>query len=293
MNRMPEKYRQVSVMDVDFPLSEPALRQHLLGREVYRRTAYVIARKGDETALLHVEKESTEPLFSPVTAVTMLATPAECATIVDPDVDCGVPSQLGAAARRVPEARCVVVEGRYRHISFILDPKPVRIAVHDVVPPEPAKLLDQARRVLDVAEDLPPVELVPDLFDIRTMMQSSDMLLPCRGAGEETAGVTISYLDERPPHRDWVLVGCERSRQLHEWFYGESPAQQDFCPRNHHPGKDVLLTKCCLIEEGLEVHDRVVFVPWGADLATVGQGLRAALAIAEAALPADTSAIGQ
>ena len=54
----------------------------------------------------------------------------------------------------------MVVEGRYGHVSFILDPEPLRVPVREVVPPEPAKLVDQAQRLLDVAEDLPPIELV-------------------------------------------------------------------------------------------------------------------------------------
>ena len=82
-------------------------------------------------------------------------------------VDTGVPSQLARAARELaPGARCVVVQGRYRHVSFILDPAPVRVLVVEVVPPSPPKLLDQARRVLETAEELPPIELVAALVDL-------------------------------------------------------------------------------------------------------------------------------
>src|SRR4030095_13999936 len=104
------------------------------------------------------------PLCARITGVQVLALPDECAVLDAPEVDTGVPTQLAhAAGELAPGARCVVVLGRYRHVSFILDPAPIRVRVVEVVPPEPPKLLDQARRVLELGEDLPPVELVADL----------------------------------------------------------------------------------------------------------------------------------
>src|SRR5262249_9437403 len=92
-----------------------------------------------------------------------------------------------------PQARCVIVRGRYGHVSFIADPAPVRVTVVEVVPPRPAKLVDQLTRVLDLAEDLPPVELVPELVDLAELAgsrPSGHYLFPCRagGAVAETLG---------------------------------------------------------------------------------------------------------
>jgi hypothetical protein len=39
-------------------------------------------------------------------------------------------------------------------------------------------------------------------------------------------------------------------------------------------GVGVTLTKCCLIERGLEVVDGMAVVPWGANLDEVREGLR-------------------
>ena len=39
-----------------------------------------------------------------------------------PGLDVGIPSDLIKAAAETPGVRCVVVEGRYGHISFVLDP---------------------------------------------------------------------------------------------------------------------------------------------------------------------------
>ena len=184
MNLVPAQYREVSVAEVPVPLEEGALRAYLTGRDVYRRTRYVIARNGAACMLAEVTKQSEQPLFSPVTSVTVLARADETVMVDVPDVDTAVPTQLArAAAGHAPGARCVIVRGRYGHVSFILDPAPVRIRVLEVVPPWPPKLVDQLRRVLDVAEDLPPVELVPELVDLRDLAArrpAARYLFPCR-----------------------------------------------------------------------------------------------------------------
>ena len=161
----------------------------------------------------------------------------------------------------------MIVRGRYGHVSFIADPAPVRVTVVEVVPPRPAKLVDQLTRVLDLAEDLPPVELVPDLVDLAELAgsrPSGHYLFPCRAggsgaeslgaggpdaeslgaggpgaeslaAGEQGAegpGAGVSYLDEVPRRRPWTLVGCARSRAIHDFFYGDEVDVVDMCPRS-------------------------------------------------------------
>ena len=158
MNLVPARYRSVSVASVPVPLDEASLRTHLVGRPAYRHTQYIVARQAGETAVVEVAKRSGAPLFTEITAVTMIARPDETAFVDAPEADTGVPTVLGRiAVGRAPGARCVVVRGRYGHVGFIVDPAPVRIRVVEVVPPQPAKLVDQASRVLELAEDLPPV----------------------------------------------------------------------------------------------------------------------------------------
>jgi hypothetical protein len=177
VNLVPSQYRNVSVADVPVALEEESLRGYLLGRPVYRRTRYLVARHGGASAVVEVGKESEAPLFSPVTEVSVIARPDETAVVDAPDTDTAVPTQLAqVAAREAPGARCVIVHGRYGHVSFILDPAPIRIGVLEVVPPWPPKLADQLSRVLELAEDLPPVELVPSLVDL-------DALAATRPAG--------------------------------------------------------------------------------------------------------------
>jgi hypothetical protein len=315
VNLVPAQYREVSVTEVPVALGEDALREYLTGRPVYRRTRYVIARHGDASAVAEVSKESEQPLFSPVTAVTVLAGPDETALVDAPDVDTAVPTQLARAALgQAPGARCVIVRGRYGHVSFILDPAPIRIRVLEVVPPWPPKLVDQLTRVLDLAEDLPPVELVPDLVDLRELAgrrPASRYLFPCRAVqgapaaallasltggthphgpprGETTPPsppeVRVSYLDEIPDREPWTLVGCARSRAIHDWFYGDEVPQVDMCPRNlaadraSANGSGPVLTKCCLLEDRVASDGHAVVVPWGASLTQIADGLRLAVA---------------
>lgn len=285
-NLMPSRYREVAVTSVDLPLVPERLKERFLGREAYRRTRYIVVRGRDGVALLEVAKASEEPLFSPITDVQVLAGPDESAWLTGPEVDVGVPTQLcRAALAGAPDARCVIVQGRYEHVSFILDPEPIRLRVVEVAPPHPPKLLDQARRVLEVAEDLPPVQLEPEVVDIVALARqrpSRRYLYPCRGSGAAPEGSEVFYLDERPSRRDWVLVGCERSCEIHRHFYGDDPPQLEMCPHKLViPGGGPVLTKCCRLEDRIERDGLVVRVPWGATLAEVRAGIEAMVAAVE------------
>jgi hypothetical protein len=189
-----------------------------------------------------------------------------------------MPSTLArGAANRAPGVRAVAVQGRYAHVNVIVDPRPLLVTVREVVPPEPAKLLDQARRVLDVTESLPPMQLrgaLTDLAELAATRPAGHYLLPCRGSGGEIPGARVSYLDEHPKHADWTLLGCTRSRQIHRAFYGEEPPTVDFCPKRAPvaPGERVL-TKCCLQEEHVESGPGWASVPWGSSLDHVREAL--------------------
>jgi hypothetical protein len=295
MNLVPAQYREVSVAEVPVSLDAEALREHLTGRDVYRRTRYIIAQHGTASALVEVAKQSEQPLFSPVTTVRLLAGPDETALVDSPGTDTAVPTQLARVALgRAPGARCVIVRGLYGHVSFILDPAPIRVRVLEVVPPWPPKLVDQLTRVLDLAEDLPPVELVPELVDLRDLagrLPADRYLFPCRaGQGSHDPGTPVSYLDEIPEREPWTLVGCARSRSIHDWFYGGDVPTVDMCPRNlagrREPG--LLVTKCCLLEDRVAADGDTVVVPWGASLAQIREGLT--LALAQATQAAATQA---
>ena len=108
------RYRGVAVATVEAPLTRDGLERHFLGREAYRRTRWVVARRGPAVALVEVRKAGGrgDPLFAPIVEARVLALPGESAMVDAPEVDTGVPSQLARVAReRAPGARCVVVLG--------------------------------------------------------------------------------------------------------------------------------------------------------------------------------------
>lgn len=293
VNTITRPYRGLSVQDADVPLTEMDLVPFLLGREVYRRSEYLALRNGDDVALVAVRKASDEPLFSPVVEARVLAGPDEVVWVDAPEIDVGNATALAKTAlshaHQRTGARAYVVKGRYEHVNFIWEPAPVRIRVTEVVPPWPPKLVAMAEQALAFDEDLPPIELVLDVVDIATLTAAHPAeryLLPCRGAGTEVEAA-VEYLDTRPAERhDWLMVGCERSLQFHRHFYGDEPERVDICPkrrattvggdRDGHAGDDVglILTKCCLLERGVEAAGSTVTVPWGANLDEVRGALR-------------------
>src|SRR5690606_37427185 len=126
-NVVPGAYRGVAVATVTCELDQDSLTHHFVGLEAYRRTRFIVVRNGAQTAIVAVQKDSDDPLFAPITALQVLVAPEECAYVEDSEVDTAVPSALARAARdHAPTKRGVVVQGRYSHVSFIIDPAPIR-----------------------------------------------------------------------------------------------------------------------------------------------------------------------
>lgn len=274
-------YRGVSVQRLGVPLTEDAVRDHLLGRRVYRRTEVLVAEGDDGHAVVRLDKrdDDGDGLFRPVRAVHWISGPADTAFVRDPLIDTGNATQMArAAAASGARARVYVVEGRNQHVNLIVEPAPVRIRVVEVVPPDPPKLLDMAQRVLEYDEDLDPVELelvAVDLNEIAAAQPAPHWLLPCRCGGLQLDG-PVDFLDSGPARpADWTLLGCERSRQIHAELYGREPAARvEMCPRVR-VGTPVAptLVKCCLRERGIETDGEMVVVPWGATLEEVRAAL--------------------
>lgn len=275
-------YRGVSVQRLGVALTEEAVREHLVGRRVYRRTEVLVAEGDEGHAVVTVDKqEGGQELFWPVTDVHWISGPGETAFVRDPETDTGNATQMArAAAAGGGAARVYVVEGRNQHINVIVEPAPVRIRVVEVVPPAPAKLLDMAQRVLEYDEDLDPVELELEAIDLNAVAageEAGHWLLPCRCGGLELDG-PVDFLDSGPPRlpgAGWTLLGCERSRQIHCELYGAEPAHRvELCPRVRAGARsEPTLVKCCLRERGIEADGGIVVVPWGATLEEVREAL--------------------
>jgi hypothetical protein len=291
-------YRGVSVQHWDAPLDEASVKEVLLAREAYRRTEFIVLRGDDDaTGLVRITCSSQEALFNPVVSVDWLGGPDDCVYVVRHDVDSANATALAevAAAESGTAAICVV-EGLYQHVNFIVRANPLVVRLVDVVPPDPPRLFDLARQAIAIDEDLPPVRLVAELLDVPTLAAAAPddhYLLPCQGAGLDLPG-TVDYLDQRPARADWTLVGCERSRQFHRWFYGGEPDRQvELCPDRLIPAEPeagtATLLRCCLLERGIRVTGNRAMVPWGTNLSEVQAALRALTGVrgVEAAAPSE------
>jgi hypothetical protein len=279
-NEVARPYRSLSVQEVDVPLEESALREFLIGRPVYRRTEFMVLINRGSHALLQLEHDA-DSLFSQVRDMRLVAGPAETVFLREPDVDVGIPSRLAQVASACGHpGPAFVVEGRYGHVNFILDPQPVTVTIVDVVPPDPPKLLAMAEQVIDFDEALPPIVLELHAIDMAALgrdAQGSALLFPCRSSGLSSKR-PVSFLDSGPAFDpQWVLVGCERSRQVHRFFYDAEPhAFVSMCPRTVKPAaSSITLRKCCLRERGIECQTECAEVAWGANLDEVRDALRA------------------
>jgi hypothetical protein len=266
-NFIARPYRGVSVQDAP-GLDEASLRAWLIGRRVYRRTEFIVAVRDCERAVVQVDHDVGDEIVAPVHDLRVIARPEDVAFVADPAIDTGNASQMARVAR----GRVTVVQGRYEHVNFIVEPAPVRVRVVEVVPPEPPKLLEMARQVVDYDEDLPPVELEFVPIDLRSLAAGPGRwMYPCR-----CGGLDGDFLDAAPPELgDWTLVGCERSRQIHVALYGAEPRERvDFCPLKRPAPDGATLVKCCLHERGIARSGERMIVPWGASLEEVRAALR-------------------
>jgi hypothetical protein len=280
-NMIVRPYGHLSVQEAAVPLTERSLTSWLLGRDVYFQTDYLALRRDGDVALVAVRKRSGHPLFSPVVEVRVLAEPDRAAWVHSPGTDVDNPTALARAALSHvrPRVAAYLVQGRYEHVNFIWEPVLTPVKIRDVVPPEPPKLFAMAEQAVAVYDDLPPIDLILDAVDIHRVAQehpAERYLLPCRGSAAQF-DQPIEFLDTRPPVRhDWLLIGCERSLQIHRHFYGDEPEWIDICPRRRHDRSDSerALVKCCLRERGFNVIGATAVVPWGATLAEIHSALR-------------------
>jgi hypothetical protein len=279
-NFVPLPYRRVSYQPYDGAMTEPAIENHLLAREVYRRTDVVILHNPrGELAVAAVQRAESDDLFTRVEAAEVLALPTDCTFIHAPDTDPANRSALAALAREhgVGPERTAVVQGAFDHINLIHRPDPLTVRVVEVAPPEPPKLFKMAQHVLSYA-DLPPICLELERIDLRQLcgqVRPEAYLVPCRSGGLDDLGAPVHFLDERPAQRrNWTLIGCERSLQFHRHYYGDEPPRVEMCPRKLTPASSrPTLLKCCLLEFGIEQDGHTVTVPWGADLLMIEQAL--------------------
>ncbi len=279
-NLVPLPYRRVSVQPYDGAMTADEITSLLMSREAYRRTNFVVLRgAGEQTAVVSITRAESEPLFSQITSVEVLALPDTCEYAEFPNVDPANRSALAEAAheRGINPRGTLVVKGLYDHVNFIHHPNPLVVRVVEVAPPEPPKLYGLAKHVLSYA-DLPPIRLELERIEVNDLAKTvhpSAFLVPCRSGGLDELSAPVHFLDERPARHDWTMIGCERSLQFHRHYYGDEPPRVEMCPRQIAGARtEPTLLKCCLLEMHIEQDGAIAVVPWGADLAMVEGALR-------------------
>lgn len=281
LNLVPLPYSRIAVQHVDFALNGSELRSFLVGKKAWFETDYVVFRRGSDCAIAEVQKAERKDLFCEITGVGIVSLPNASRWIDDFTVDTGNPSALAEKARALglTDSQTLVVNGLYEHVNFIHRPQPTLLDVFDLAPPEPPRLLDMARRVLG-SRNFPAVVLIPHIQSIPEMVRhlgDKPLLFPC-GVSQLKAMARAFYLDERPSRQDWVLVGCERSQQIHYHIYGDAPPRIELCPQKLFTADGRLaLMRCCMIEKSFNLSGHVAIVPWGAELSLIEDAIRALL----------------
>ena len=236
-NFIARPYRGVSVQDVADARRRRAARARARRGGSTGAPSSSSRVRGDERALVQVEREDgrRDPRRRCATRGCSRA-PDEVAFVVDAVGRHRQREQLARAARRRADARVYVVAGPlparelHRRAGAA-----ARSACVEVVPPHPPKLLEMAQAVLDYDEDLPPRRARlrgdrPARARRRAPGRALPVPVPLRRARARRARSTSSTPARRDA-ADWTLVGCERSRQIHEALYGRDPHERvDFCP---------------------------------------------------------------
>ena len=81
LNVVPSAYRGVSVTHSTDSFTGESLIEYFTGREVYRRTRFIVVHEPNGVWLAAVQRADPVPLFSPVTSVEILADPTECSFV--------------------------------------------------------------------------------------------------------------------------------------------------------------------------------------------------------------------
>ena len=192
--------------------------------------------------------------------MVLVAHSGTCVLVEDRTVDTANNTALARKAEELGLSKqtTLIVRGLDDHVNFINHPDPIVIQVLEVIPPEPPKLLRMVEHVLTYA-DLPAIKLEVQEIDIRNLadniQNTKALLVPCRSSGLDFE-IPTYFLDEHPNRHNWLMLGCERSLQIHEHFYGDRPLCIDICPRNFkHDNGALQLIKCCLLEKDIEMDE--------------------------------------
>lgn len=273
--------KDVSVREVDFPLTEENIARMFGSWSAYTRTEEMVLINGSDHATVRIEKEKGTGLFRPVVSFEIVSLPDNTDLIEDHALDVlNVPAMARIQAGH--PGRAVVVKGMFDHVSFVFGLEPVRLRVIDSVPPSPSKLSVLVQKALDSGFVEHPI--IQECVDVDMAVLSKDVtsgpiMFPCAVSGLKSS-VPVSYLDSAPDaDADVTLVGCHLSKRIFESLYGFEPRFINTCPADYAPNDGVkTITKCCKVKNGHRMEGDLASVPWGATIPEVAEALNALFA---------------
>src|SRR3984893_13928922 len=127
-NLVPLPYSRVSGKADFGPTTEDALADLLIGGEPYPRTVFIVLHNEEQQyAVVAITRAESEPLFSQITSVEVLALPDSSMFVERPDVDPANRSALAQAAHElgVGLRGTLILKGMYDHVNFIHHPDPL------------------------------------------------------------------------------------------------------------------------------------------------------------------------
>ena len=216
-----------------------------LAAAVYRRTEFVVAVRGDDARARAARARgrrrdpragarrarARRPARRRVHRGRRPSTPATRASWRGPPLASG------------RDARVYVVEGRFQHVNFIVAPAPLRdprrggrpAASAEAARDGPQRCSTSTRTCRRSSSTSCRSTCASSPPRTRPSTTCSRAAAPASTSARRSTSSTPG----RRTRRDWTLVGCERSRQIHVALYGhEPPTRVDFCPLVVEDGAD-------------------------------------------------------
>lgn len=287
---IPRHCADVGIVQTNVPLTEENLRREFLHQKSYARTKFYAVNNGSDWAVVKVFKRPSRNLMQTIDSIKILSLPDRTMFLRVPDLDVLQIGELLRMQAKYPK-HLLIIQGRFDHVSFVDVRLPARIALVDVVPPRPSKLLSAIENMLGDSASALKIEV--NLIDIEKIAESSKaerLMLPCQSTYGDLLGRTtkqIYFLDKAPVltkdnSRSLELIGCPLSRRIFEELYGFKPSFMSICPREPSWRKhDELptISRCCNVKSGIEVDGKWIMIPWGADICEISEAVRAALSL--------------
>lgn len=268
--------KDVSIRDVDIPLSEDRISEFLKGWTAYVRTGYLILRNGNDLSVVRLTKEDKDDLFRKVERIEILSLPNETVFVKDNNMDVlNLPAMASLQSKH--PGKTVVVEGMFSHVNFVQNLNMMRLRVIDNIPPEPSKLGVLVKTALSSGfVDMPIVAeyIDVDIAERIDEVKTEGVMFPCRVSGL-TSNLSSYFLDEAPKlDHDVTLIGCNLSQRIFHSVYGRNAKFINVCPADLTLDDEVkTIVKCCKIKEGHVIEGNVAKVPWGATVPEVVDAL--------------------